>query len=104
MDGRSYRIKYRFKGPDGTFVQEVKYLDVPIDASKEEKYQWFMIKKPFSPLPMTLITCQCNIRYFKEGTLVIHPDYAIFNDEIWDLTMPAFNTIQTTEFYFHGNV
>ena len=104
MDGRSYRIKYRFKSPDGTFIQEIKYLDVPIDASKEERYQWFMIKKPFPPLLMTLITYQCNIRYFREGTLVIHPQYIIFNDEIWDLNMPRFNTIQTKEFYFYGNI
>lgn len=104
MDNRSYEIKYRFQGPDGTYIQQIKYLDVHIDSLESERYQWFMIKKPFSPHPMRYFKQVCNTSYFNEGTLVIHPDYAIFNGDLWDLKMPRFPIVMTQHLYFHGNV
>lgn len=102
MEGRSYEIKYYFQGPNDTIIQEIKYLDVPSDTPKPKKYQWFMIKKPFPPLPMTFLSRNCNMRIFKEGCLIVHPKYAIFNGEIWDLSMPTLSIVQTPDYYFHG--
>lgn len=98
MDNRSYIILYRFLNHHGDILQEVKYIDTP----KSKKYQWFHIKPHSAPTPLTFLSQFCTTRIFKEGSLIIHPDYALFNDEIYDKRMPLLPIVQTTDFCFHG--
>lgn len=99
MDNRSYHIIKRFTHESNTTIQEVKWLDVPDDSPKHLKYQWFLIKHPFPPLPLSFLSRDCNMRVFKEGVAFLHPAYIIFNGEFYDINTPRLPFVHTIDFY-----
>ena len=101
MEDRSYKIIYRFKHENGDRLQEIKYIDVLENTPKSKKYQWFHIKNN-ETIPLTFLSQNGSTRSFVEGTLIVYPEYCLFNGERYDLREPKFPVVCSVTFYQHG--
>ena len=101
MNNRSYQIIYRFKNENGNTLQENKYIDLSENAPKSEKYQWFHVKDKVC-IPLKFLSQNGSTRSFVEGTLIVYPEYCLFNGERYDLNEPKLPIVYSPTFYFHG--
>lgn len=83
----SFEYKYRFKKYDNSNefdiydeIYEVKYLNLPKDTPKSQKYQWFLLRNSVLH-KLTFKSMEDNKRIFEEGILIMTCDGCIFNGE-----------------------
>lgn len=83
----SFEYKYRFKKNDNNNefdiydeIYEVKYLNLPKDTPKSQKYQWFLLRNSVLQ-KLTFKSMEDNKRVFEEGILIMTLDGCTFNGE-----------------------
>jgi len=79
MDNRIFKYKFRFFNDElNKEIGEIKYLDVPNNASPSEKYQWYL-KDTNNFIKLTFISMTEHFRVFKEGILYLKDNECEFN-------------------------